>query len=114
MNLVQLANLERKVVRGGKSSIDHARGLHDDLGNSAAGALVYASSASNVAPEFIWTSIPLSGGTAAYRERAEREGSYAPDGMVVDHRGGVRPDRLHFSGHMSADHIWPKMGRKHE
>lgn len=36
----QLAGLERRVARGGRDSIDHAPGGHDDLINSAAGVLV--------------------------------------------------------------------------
>jgi hypothetical protein len=33
----QLANLERKTARGGKDSIDHPIGMHDDVSNSVAG-----------------------------------------------------------------------------
>ena len=36
----QLTSLERRVARGGKDSIDHAPGAHDDVANAAAGALV--------------------------------------------------------------------------
>jgi hypothetical protein len=39
----QLAGLERRTARGGKDSIDHAPGAHDDVCNAAAGALVLAS-----------------------------------------------------------------------
>jgi hypothetical protein len=38
----QLGTLERRTPRGGKDSIDHPVGAHDDLGNAAAGALVLA------------------------------------------------------------------------
>ncbi len=38
--LTQLLRLERKVARGGRDSIDHGAGGHDDLANAAAGALV--------------------------------------------------------------------------
>ena len=38
----QLCNLERRVGRSGKDSIDHAPGAHDDLSNAAAAALVLA------------------------------------------------------------------------
>ncbi|CAN5365954.1 hypothetical protein BH23GEM2_BH23GEM2_20930 [soil metagenome] len=37
---VQLVGLERRVARGGKDSIDHSPGGHDDVANAAAGALV--------------------------------------------------------------------------
>ncbi len=39
----QLAGLERRTARGGKDSIDHAPGAHDDIANAACGALVLAS-----------------------------------------------------------------------
>jgi hypothetical protein len=38
----QLLGLERRVARGGKDSIDHAPGGHDDVINAVAGALVLA------------------------------------------------------------------------
>jgi hypothetical protein len=44
--LAQLANLERRTARGGRDSIDHAPGAHDDVCNAACGALVNASSTS--------------------------------------------------------------------
>jgi hypothetical protein len=40
--LLQLTMLERRTARGGKDSIDHPRGAHDDLANAVAGALVSA------------------------------------------------------------------------
>ncbi len=39
----QLHGLERRTARGGKDSIDHAPGAHDDLANAVAGAIVLAS-----------------------------------------------------------------------
>lgn len=39
----QLVGLERRTSRSGKDSIDHVPGAHDDVANSAAGALVGAS-----------------------------------------------------------------------
>ncbi len=41
----QLCALERRTARGGKDSIDHAPGAHDDIANAAAGAIVEASGA---------------------------------------------------------------------
>jgi len=38
----QLTGLERRTARGGRDSIDHSPGAHDDLANAAAGALVLA------------------------------------------------------------------------
>jgi hypothetical protein len=54
--LVQLGNLERRTARGGRSSIDHPPGGHDDLANAAAGALVQVAARS--APEFVFTGVP--------------------------------------------------------
>src|SRR4029450_12286297 len=38
----QLTALERRTSRGGRDSIDHAPGAHDDIANAVAGALVTA------------------------------------------------------------------------
>ena len=38
----QLVALERRTARGGKDSIDHAPGQHDDLVNAALGVLLLA------------------------------------------------------------------------
>jgi len=40
--VTQLCGLERRTARGGKDSIDHAPGGHDDVANAVAGALVLA------------------------------------------------------------------------
>lgn len=40
--ITQLHGLERKTARGGKDSIDHGPGQHDDVANAAAGAIVLA------------------------------------------------------------------------
>ena len=37
--ITQLAGLERRTARGGRDSIDHGPGGHDDVANSVAGAL---------------------------------------------------------------------------
>ena len=41
----QFLGLERRTARGGRDSIDHAPGAHDDVANAAAGVLVYLTSA---------------------------------------------------------------------
>jgi hypothetical protein len=43
--IAQLAALERRTARGGRDSVDHAPGAHDDVANAVAGALVLASAA---------------------------------------------------------------------
>lgn len=40
--VAQFCGLERRTARGGRDSIDHAPGAHDDLANAAAGALLLA------------------------------------------------------------------------
>jgi hypothetical protein len=40
--VAQLCSLERRAARGGRDSIDHGPGAHDDVANAAAGALVLA------------------------------------------------------------------------
>ena len=40
--LAQLCGLERRTARGGRDSIDHAPGGHDDLANAVAGAAALA------------------------------------------------------------------------
>ena len=37
--VAQLCGLERRTARGGRDSIDHAPGRHDDVANAAAGVL---------------------------------------------------------------------------
>jgi hypothetical protein len=39
----QFHGLERRTARGGKDSIDHGPGAHDDIANAVAGAIVLAS-----------------------------------------------------------------------
>lgn len=40
----QLVSLERRTARGGRATIDHPPGAHDDLANAVAGAIVEAAS----------------------------------------------------------------------
>jgi hypothetical protein len=40
--VLQLCGLERRTARGGRDSIDHAPGSHDDVANAVAGALILA------------------------------------------------------------------------
>ena len=58
----QLVNLERRASPMGRDRIDHPAGAHDDLSNTAAGALVLASEelaywANNMA--WVWGDEPL-------------------------------------------------------
>jgi hypothetical protein len=51
----QLCSLERRTARGGRDSIDHAPGAHDDLANAVAGAaaLALANLGVHVTPELL-------------------------------------------------------------
>lgn len=54
--VAQLGGLERRVSRGGRDSIDHGPGGHDDVANAAAGAVVNAAkNASSAGPIFFGT-----------------------------------------------------------
>jgi hypothetical protein len=69
--VAQLCGLERRTARSGRDSIDHCPGGHDDLCNSAAGALVLAVTARPpmvISPEVL--------------ARARM-----PEGWRLDHRG---------------------------
>jgi hypothetical protein len=69
--LSQLHGLERRTARGGKDSIDHAPGSHDDIANAAAGALVGAAAVTH-RPSFIFSGVPIRGGWDGFEDR-ERE-----------------------------------------
>jgi hypothetical protein len=44
----QLVSLERRTARGGRDSIDHPPGAHDDVANSVAGVVVLVRASSNI------------------------------------------------------------------
>jgi hypothetical protein len=52
--IAQLVGLERRTARGGKDSIDHAPGGHDDLANAVAGAIAALASASGYDSSLKW------------------------------------------------------------
>jgi len=51
--VAEFLGLERRTARGGRDSIDHAPGAHDDLANAAAGALVLVNAAPTVGMLFL-------------------------------------------------------------
>jgi hypothetical protein len=62
--VAQLCSLERRTARGGRDSIDHAPGAHDDVANAAAGAAVLAAQAaalSQAADRVAGVSLPRNG-----------------------------------------------------
>jgi len=54
----QLIGLERRTARGGKDSIDHAPGGHDDVANAVAGAVAMLGQASNYDTTMAWVGDP--------------------------------------------------------
>ena len=50
----QLTGLERRTARGGRDSIDHGPGAHDDLANAVAGALLKAGAGSGYDSSMDW------------------------------------------------------------
>jgi hypothetical protein len=64
--IAQLVGLERRTARGGRDSIDHAPGGHDDVANAAAGALVLAAGQLSKAESWAaWGRLPRIGPPAA-------------------------------------------------
>jgi hypothetical protein len=54
----QLVSLDRRTSSKGKDSVDHRKGQHDDLANSAIGAVIYALSSERRRATFHFSSIP--------------------------------------------------------
>lgn len=52
--IAQLCGLERRTARGGRDSIDHAPGAHDDIANAAMGALLLAGSGGGYCSDASW------------------------------------------------------------
>jgi hypothetical protein len=68
--LNQLCNLERRTARGGRDSIDHPRGSHDDVANSIAGVASLLQGQG---------SYSLFGGALDHDDAADAEGKQARD-----------------------------------
>jgi hypothetical protein len=52
--VTQLVSLERRTARGGRDSIDHAPGAHDDLANATAGVVALLASGSGFDASYSW------------------------------------------------------------
>ena len=96
--LNQLANLERRTARGGRDSIDHGPGAHDDLANAAAGALV--------------TVLAWAVGQCPVRgcDFEDCGGSDAPPWLLLGSSESARWEALHFPDEpdAAADEIEPE------
>ena len=81
----QLVCLERRTARGGRDSVDHPRGAHDDLANAAAGALWLAStkpaSWNRDRPMPVWQ--PPPGGRRYAGQSARMDGSVTCDSALA-------------------------------
>jgi hypothetical protein len=84
--ITQLLGLERRTARGGRDSVDHPPGGHDDLANAACGALVYLLSERHRSPVAMW------GTYSAFVPRHERS---RWDGQILegDLAGGFATSR---------------------
>ena len=56
--VAQLVGLERRTARGGRDSIDHAPGAHDDLANAVAGVVAMLTTAKSYDSSLDWVSGP--------------------------------------------------------
>jgi hypothetical protein len=78
--IAQLCALERRTTRGGRDSIDHTPGAHDDIVNAAAGAIVMAAQRTAqqvpiVMPIIVGRAPTIPGGSVS-TEAAWREWAY--------------------------------------
>jgi hypothetical protein len=77
--VAQLCGLERRTARGGRDSIDHPPGAHDDLANCAAGLVAaLASGASGYDSSLSWVGGPAPGKISLWQHPMfqQRRGSY--------------------------------------
>ena len=56
--IAQLCSLERRTARGGRDSIDHAPGAHDDIANAIAGLVVHLGGAFDYNTNLDWNCGP--------------------------------------------------------
>lgn len=98
----QLINLERRTSRGGRDSIDHAPGAHDDVANAVAGVIVLSKGGEKRRVEFdaevIAKIAPPKGSQQYYQNKSSRP-SWLPKRPLSrrDRRGpAVNPFRSGF------------------
>ena len=127
----QFLGLERRTSRGGRDTVNHAPGSHDDVANSVAGSLVLALEnagysfeawarvfAGNGEPEVADEPDPLPW-RPSKQERARRDGTADGDDgggnpCIEAYRRGlswgdrfIRPGREHVPGLRPSDLVWP-------
>jgi hypothetical protein len=88
----QLGGLERRTARGGRDSIDHAPGGHDDVANSASGAIVVAVAVEGVsAASLHWAGLDVN--AADFDDELDDRGSYWSGPNPGGGRSARRPPR---------------------
>jgi hypothetical protein len=88
----QLCSLERKVHRGGRDSIDHASGAHDDVANCVCGLAVLKVSNTTYTTALLQAAFgdgPPLDTDAAARERARRMRPHMSDAELARTRGPI-------------------------
>jgi len=65
--VAQLCGLERRTARGGRDSIDHPPGSHDDLANAAAGVIAMLTKSSGFDSSYAWVGGPVAVSNAEWR-----------------------------------------------
>ena len=98
--IAELLNLERRVARGGRDSIDHPAGLHDDSINAVAGAIVLVAGRPRFASAGLFE---------LYRERAAALG--VPSAIAAGAGTVTRPHLGHPDAATAADRPEPGPAR---
>ena len=80
--VAQLCGLERRTARGGRDSIDHAPGQHDDVSNAAMGSILLANSADHSKVSWSMTSVPGRSAKTSSRDYKKEIDPDAPSPFV--------------------------------
>jgi kumamolisin len=91
--IAQLVGLERRTSRGGRDSIDHPLGSHDDVANAAGGALVLAANNNKVVGEggTSWSAPTWAGFAALIGDALQKQGK-PQMGFLGPHLYRLPPD----------------------
>jgi hypothetical protein len=87
--VAQLCGLERRTARGGRDSIDHAPGGHDDVANSVAGLAATAGGKYRYDSTMLWVSGPADNDPEA-ATKAWQQARYARHIFAGSYAGGYR------------------------
>jgi hypothetical protein len=90
--VTQLCGLERRTARGGRDSIDHAPGGHDDIANAVAGALLLAADVKKpmiISDEMLIRSAMRGGGYLPSNVQMPPQAPWFQPGSFSDRFGGT-------------------------